>query len=149
VAPLLSPSSPCHNLVALPAPPDSHADLLERPLFASWATLDDDGAPLVNPMWFVWDADKQVIRLTHTTKRFNYAHVNRDPRVALLIWDPDDPYRYIQVRGVVQSIEPDPTGALHEALQKRYRNGLVSDVSDRAQRVVITVRPVDYKVRNS
>jgi len=68
--------------------------------------------------------------------------------VALLIWDPDDPYRYIQIRGVVQSIDPDPTGSLHEALQVRYR-GFVSDVSDRGSRVVITVRPVAYRVRDN
>jgi PPOX class probable F420-dependent enzyme len=139
---------PCHNLVALPAPPDTHLDLLERPLFAAWATLDNHGGPLVNPMWFLWDHAHEVIRLTHTTKRANYANVRRDERVALLIWDPDDPYRYIQIRGVVQSIDADPTGSLHEALQDRYR-GFVSDVSDRRSRVVISVRPVAYKVRDN
>jgi PPOX class probable F420-dependent enzyme len=97
-------------------------------------------------MWFVWDGDEQVIRLTHTTRRFNYAHVSKNPKVALLIWDPDDPYRYIQIRGVVESIEPDPTGALHEELQRRYR-GHVEDVSDRARRVVINIRPTAYRVR--
>jgi PPOX class probable F420-dependent enzyme len=98
-------------------------------------------------MWFLWDADQQLIRLTHTRRRFNFAHVSKDPRVAVLIWDPDDPYRYIQVRGIVESIEPDPEGSLHEALQMRYR-GLISEVSDRAQRVVINIRPTDYKVRD-
>jgi PPOX class probable F420-dependent enzyme len=137
----------CENLAALPTPPQSHADLLDRPLFAAWATLDSSGAPLVNPMWFLWDTAQQLIRLTHTTKRFNYAHVTKDRRVALLIWDPDDPYRYIQIRGVVESVEPDPTGSLHEALQKRY-NHYFAEVSDRALRVVISVRPTDYKVRN-
>jgi PPOX class probable F420-dependent enzyme len=137
----------CENLSALPTLPPSHADLLERPLFAAWATLDNDGAPLVNPMWFLWDASQQLIKFTHTTKRFNYAYITRDPRVALLIWDPDDPYRYIQIRGVVESVEPDPTGSLHEALQKRYR-GSVGEVSDRALRVVISVRPTAYRVRN-
>ena len=97
-------------------------------------------------MWFLWDADQQIIRLTHTTRRFNYAHVSKNPRVALLIWDPDDPYRYMQIRGVVESIEPDPTGALHEELQRRYR-GHVADVSDRALRVVISIRPTAYRVR--
>jgi len=131
----------------MPAPPPTHLDLLERPLFAAWATLDNHGAPLVNPMWFLWDPDHEVIRLTHTTKRANHANVRRDGRVALLIWDPDDPYRYIQIRGVVQSIDADPTGSLHEALQDRYR-GTIADVSDRSSRVVITVRPVAYKVRD-
>ena len=60
---------------------------------------------------------KQLIRLTHTTKRLNYAHVRKGPRVALMISDPDDPYRYIRIRSGVQSLEPHPTGVLHEALQ--------------------------------
>ena len=131
----------------IPAPPESHVDLLQRPLFAAWATLDSQGAPLVNPMWFVWDADRQVVRLTHTKRRANYANVRRDDRVALLIWDPDDPYRYIQIRGVVESIDDDPTGALHEELQRRYTEQ-IGDVSDRPFRVVLTVRPLAYRVRS-
>ena len=97
-------------------------------------------------MWFIWDAREGVIRMTHTTKRTNYDNVRRDQRVALLIWDPDDPYRYIQIRGVVESIESDPTGSLHETLSQRYR-GYVSDVSHRSSRVVLTVRPTAYRVR--
>jgi PPOX class probable F420-dependent enzyme len=98
-------------------------------------------------MWFLWDAEHDLIRLTHTTHRSNYANVRRDGRVAFLVWDPDDPYRYLQVRGVVESIESDPTGSLHEELQRRYR-GYVGQVSDRSARVVITVRPLSYRVRS-
>ena len=128
-------------------PPATHLDLLERPLYAAWATLDGGGAPLVNPMWFLWDTDKNVMKFTHTTHRKNYANIQRDDRVAVLITDPDDPYRYMQIRGVVDSIEADPTGSLHEVLQQRYR-GSVAEVSDREARVIITVRPVHYKVRS-
>ena len=91
-------------------PPDSHADLLEQALFAHYATVRADGAPQVNPMWFAWDPERGVIRMTHTKRRHNYRNVRREPRVALSITDPEDPYRYIQVRGVVESIEDDPTG---------------------------------------
>jgi hypothetical protein len=37
-------------------PPESHLDLLERPLFAHLATVANDGSPRVNPMWFAWDS---------------------------------------------------------------------------------------------
>jgi len=66
-----------------------------------------------------------------------------EPRVALAISDPDDPYRYLQVRGVVESIEDDPTGAFYEVLQRRY--GAKGEVSDRPYRVIITVRPTGFK----
>jgi PPOX class probable F420-dependent enzyme len=127
-------------------PPESHRDLLERPLFAHFATVRSDGAPLVNPMWFLWD-DEGVFKLTHTKNRHNYRYMQREPRVALSIADPDDQYRYLQARGVVDNIEDDPTGHFYQVLQRRYR-GYVTEVKDRDVRVVLTVRPVAFKVRH-
>ena len=127
-------------------PPETHIDLLERPLFGHLATVRADGSPQVNPMWFLWDGEQGVLKLTHTRERHNYRYVQREPRVALSIADPDDPYRYLQVRGVVENIEDDPTGAFYQVLQQRYR-GKVSDVPDRHVRVVMTVRPAAFKVR--
>ena len=125
-------------------PPETHTDLLERPLFAHFATVRPDGAPLVNPMWFLWDSGQGVVKMTHTKKRSNYRYVQREPRVALSIADPDMPYRYIQLRGVVESIEDDPTGAFYQVLQLRYR-GAVSEVPDRADRVILTIRPTAFR----
>jgi PPOX class probable F420-dependent enzyme len=125
-------------------PPESHADLLTRPVFAHLGTVRPDGAPLVNPMWFLWDEAQGVIKLTHTKRRSNYINFQHEPRVALAISDPDDPYRYLQVRGVVEGIEDDPTGAFYEVLQLRYR-GKVGEVTDREYRVIVTVRPTGFK----
>jgi PPOX class probable F420-dependent enzyme len=127
-------------------PPESHLDLLHRPLFAHLATVTPDGAPLVNPMWFLWDDTSGVLKLTHTNQRHNFRHLQQNPRVSLSITDPDDQYRYIQVRGVIDHVEPDPTGAFYNSLQQRYR-GRTSEVKDRAVRVVFTVRPTGFKVR--
>jgi PPOX class probable F420-dependent enzyme len=127
-------------------PPATHRDLLERPLFAHLATIRGDGSPAVNPMWFFWDGEREVLRFTHTRERHNYRNLKRDPRVALSITDPDDGYRYMQVRGVVESIEDDPTGRMFQILQQRYR-GFRGEVADRAVRVVMTVRPTGFKVR--
>jgi PPOX class probable F420-dependent enzyme len=127
-------------------PPDSHLDLLQRPLFAHLATVAADGSPVVNPMWYLWDDEHGVLRFTHTRVRHNYRYIQREPRVALDITDPDDPYRYLQVRGVVDDIQADPTGAFFQVLQRRYR-GEVSEVPDRAVRVTFTVRPTGFKAR--
>jgi PPOX class probable F420-dependent enzyme len=127
-------------------PPSTHLDLLERPLFAHWATVTTDGAPLVNPMWFLWDAEEGVIRLTHTNTRHNYRHLQREPRVALSIAEPGKEYRYLQVRGVVESIEPDPTGSMFRTLHQRYR-GTDTEVPDRDVRVKITIRPTSFRAR--
>lgn len=94
-------------------------------------------------MWFLWDGAQGVIKFTHTKRRSNYNYFQSEPRVALAISDPDDPYRYLQVRGVVEAIEDDPTGAFYEILQKRYRR--TGEVSDRENRVIVTVRPTGFK----
>src|SRR5207248_8786525 len=101
-------------------PPASHLDLLNRPLFAHFATVAADGSPRVNPMWFLWDDTAGVIKLTHTNQRHNYRYLQKNPQVALSIVDPDNQYRYIQVRGTIENVEPDPTGAFYQTLQQRY-----------------------------
>jgi PPOX class probable F420-dependent enzyme len=129
--------------VALPA---SHLDLLGQPLFAHFATVAADGSPRVNPMWFLWDADAGVLKLTHTRNRHNFRYLQQEPRVALSITDPNDPYRYLQVRGVIERVEDDPTGVFYQRLQQRYR-GYTTEVKDRAVRVVLTIRPTGFKAR--
>jgi PPOX class probable F420-dependent enzyme len=126
--------------------PASHLDLLERPLFAHFATVASDGSPRVNPMWFVWDAEGGVIKMTHTNARHNFRNLQREPRVSLSITDPDDQYRYIQLRGTLEHVEPDPTGAFYQSLQQRYR-GYTRDVPDKDVRVVLTIRPTGFKAR--
>ncbi len=126
--------------------PNSHLDLLERPLFAHFATVAGDGSPRVNPMWFLWDAEAGVLKLTHTNQRHNFRYLKSNQRVALSITDPDDQYRYLQVRGEIEKVENDPTGAFYQTLQQRYR-GYTAEVTDKAVRVVLTFRPTGYKAR--
>lgn len=127
-------------------PPEAYIDLLERPLFAAFATVASDGSPRVNPMWFLWDNDTGVVKLTHTNKRFNFHYLQKNPRIALSITDPNDQYRYLQLRGVIEKVEPDPTGAFYQTLQQRYR-GYTTEVKDRDVRVIFTIRPTGFKVR--
>jgi PPOX class probable F420-dependent enzyme len=132
--------------MADPKPPEAYADLLERPLFAHFATVTPDGTPLVNPMWFKWDSVANRLKLTHTNERHNYRHLQKNPRVALAITDPDNQYRYIQIRGVLDHVEADPDGTFYQTLQKRYR-GHTSEVRDKDVRVILTIRPTAFKVR--
>ena len=129
-------------------PPDSHLDLLERPLFAHLATVRPDGAPQATPMWFLWDPSDQVIKLTHTRERYNYRNIQREPRVSLSIVDPEVPYRYLSMRGVVEKIEDDPEGDFYNVLSQRYR-GHPIEVKDRAVRVILHVRPTAWRERDA
>ena len=120
--------------------PDGLRDLLERPLFANLATVREDGTPQVNPMWFVWDGE--YIRFTHTNFRRKFRNITANPTVAISIVDPDDPYRYLEVRGVVERIDPDPTGALFKELNRRYDGPFgADDPTDAPDRVIFVVRP--------
>ncbi|MEV0900432.1 PPOX class F420-dependent oxidoreductase [Actinoplanes sp. NPDC049802] len=120
--------------------PDDLRDLLERPLFADLATVREDGTPQNNPMWYAWDGE--FIRFTHTNFRRKFKNITANPAVAISIIDPENPYRYIEIRGVVDRIEPDPTGAFFVELAKRYDAPFGTDTpKDAPDRVVLVVRP--------
>ena len=118
--------------------PETVLDLLERPLYASLGTTRPDGAPQVNPMWFVWDGE--FIWFTHTSYRQKYKNIAHEPRVSVSIFDPDQPYRYVEIRGVVDHIDLDPEAKLYQQLSERYQGTPVTP-PDAAQRVAIAVKP--------
>jgi len=126
--------------------PDTHADLLERPLFAHLATVRPDGAPQSNVMWFAWDGER--LRMTHTKTRQKFRNFQHEPRVAMSIADPDDQYRYVEIRGVVENIEDDDAQAsFYRALQQRYSRPL--HIKDADVRVIVTIRPESFVVFGS
>jgi PPOX class probable F420-dependent enzyme len=121
-----------------PTVPQSHVDLLERPLFTHLATIRPDGAPQSNVMWFDWDGSR--IRITHIKNRQKFANLEHEPRMAFSIADPEDGYRALEVRGVVEStVDDDADASFYAGLQRRY--GLSYPITDADVRVVITVRP--------
>ena len=118
--------------------PESLADLLERPLYAHMATVRPDGTPQVNPTWYRFDGE--YVWLTATTYRQKYRNWQHQPATALSITDPDDPGRYLEVRGVVERIIPDPEGAEFVRLAERYGEPQ-GPPSDKAYRIAVAIRP--------
>lgn len=119
--------------------PDTLLDLLERPLYGHLATIRPDGTAQANPMWYLWDGE--FLKFTNTTYRQKYRNVRHNPSVALSVTDPDTPTRYLEVRGVVERIEPDPTGAFFVELARRYGDEAATPPADAPQRVIYYVRP--------
>ena len=118
--------------------PESLTDLVERPLYAHLATVRPDGTPQVNPTWFRFDGE--YLWLTTTIKRQKSRNWQVQPAVALSIADPDRPYRYLEIRGRVERIVPDPQGAEFVRLADRY--GLPQEPPpDAADRVAVAIRP--------
>jgi len=118
--------------------PESHADLLDAPNFAHLATVRPDGSPQSSVMWFAWDGSR--LKLTHTKTRQKFANLEKEPRVALSIADPSDQYRFLEVRGSVESVEDDDaTASFYKSLQTRY--GMDYPIPDADVRVIITIKP--------
>jgi PPOX class probable F420-dependent enzyme len=128
-------------MTAAPTVPDDFTHLLEGPYFAHLGTIRPDGSPQVNTMWFGWDGE--LVRFTNTTTRQKYRNVQADPRVALSIIDPAQPYRMLEVRGVVERIDPDPTGAFYVELARRYGEDSPAP-ADAPDRVILVVRPTAF-----
>ena len=98
--------------------PESHADLLEQPVLAHVATVGPHGEPQNNPVWF--GTQDGNILFSQTTQRQKYRNVQDEPRVALSFVDENNPYRYLEIRGVVERIEPDPDRAFINSMAKKY-----------------------------
>lgn len=118
--------------------PEKALELLGSKILCSLATVRPDGAPQVNPMWFIWDGE--LIWFTHTSYRQKYKNIAHDPRVSIDLVDPADKYRYVEIRGVVERVEPDPEAKMYQRLSEWY-DGKAITPPDAAQRVAIGVRP--------
>ncbi len=119
--------------------PESLADLLERPLYAHLATVRPDGTPQVNPTWFRFDGT--YLWLTTTTSRQKNRNWQIQPAVAVSITDPGRPYRYLEIRGRVERIIPDPGAAEFVGLAERY--GMAQGPPpDAADRIAVAIRPL-------
>lgn len=98
--------------------PEQYLDLFEKRAFAHLATLMPDGSPQLTPVWV--DYDGEYILVNSAEGRVKDENMKRDPRVAIEISDPDDPYRYLQVRGRVVEITQEGADEHIDKLAKKY-----------------------------
>ena len=120
--------------------PDNYADLFAKRTFASLATLMPDGQPQVTPVWC--DYDGSYVIVNSAKGRVKDRNMRRDPRVTLTLMDPENPYRYIEVRGRV--VEITESGA-DDHINKMAKKYLGQDVYPFRQpgevRVMYRIRP--------
>lgn len=99
--------------------PEGFMDLLtQKRAFAHLATLMPDGGPQVTPVWFDWDGE--VLRVNSARGRQKDRNMRRAARVALSIQDPDNPYRYLSLRGVVTEVTEEGADAHIDSLANKY-----------------------------
>ncbi len=98
--------------------PEKYRDLFDKRAFASLGTLMPDGSPQVTPVWV--DIDDGHLLFNSARGRQKDKNVRRDPRVTLTLIDPDNPYRYLEVRGRVVDITEKGAAQHIDKLAKKY-----------------------------
>ncbi|MGH7079727.1 MAG: PPOX class F420-dependent oxidoreductase [Acetobacteraceae bacterium] len=103
-------------MVTMPA---QFLDLLqEKKAFAVLATTMADGSPQVTPVWF--DYQNGRVRVNSAKGRVKTRNMKEGASVAVAIIDPDDPYRYIQIRGRIARVAEEGAAAHIDSLTRKY-----------------------------
>jgi PPOX class probable F420-dependent enzyme len=98
--------------------PEKYADLFQKKAFGSLATLLPDGRAQVTPVWCALDGEHIVVN--SAKGRLKDRNIRRDPRVTLMLLDPENAYRYLEVRGRVVEIAEKGAAEWIDRLAKKY-----------------------------
>ncbi|MFI6578382.1 PPOX class F420-dependent oxidoreductase [Nocardiopsis sp. NPDC050513] len=121
--------------------PEDRQDILTKRAFGHVATIGPQGEPHSSPVWIDWDGE--FLKFSQTRSRQKLRNLDRDNRVAVSVVDPDNPYRYVEVRGVVDRVEDDADLAFINAMAQKYLDKAVYPWHRPTdERVVVYVRPV-------
>ena len=98
--------------------PAEFHDLLSSTAVAFVGTIGKHGEPHVTPSWFLWDGDRVRISLVEGRQRLR--NLRRDPRISLAVVDPARPTFYLELRGRIDDLTPDPGLELERAIAEKY-----------------------------
>jgi PPOX class probable F420-dependent enzyme len=115
--------------------PDSFRDLLTAN-FATLATVGKWGGPHQSIVWFLAEGD--VVRLSLNSTRLKTDNLARNPNCSLLITDPENSYRYLELRGRAE-LEPDPDYVFADKVGAKYGSDLRQNDNPGDKRVVATI----------
>ena len=120
--------------------PENYQDLLadETKAYVYLATVMADGTPQVTPIWF--NADGDYILINTAAGRVKDRNMQARPSVALVFQDPNNPYRYMQIRGKIAERTTEDADAHINALLQKYR-GKDWDIPAGEERVIYKISP--------
>lgn len=119
--------------------PDDQVDLFETPSIATFASFLPNGYPQVTPVWVDYDGTHLLVVTRSGTHK--HRNVQHDPRVAVTVIDPDDVYRYLEVRGEVEKMPEDGALEFSDRMASRYWDIEEYPYERDATRVLFHVRP--------
>ena len=117
--------------------PDSHRDLLDAQV-ATFATLGTDGLPQLTEVWFL--ADDGDVKISLSSGRVKTKNLRRNPACSLLIVDPKNPYRYLEIRGRAR-LDDDPEYAFAGRVGEKYGADVREYDQPGETRLVVTIEP--------
>lgn len=97
--------------------PEAFHDILTSNAVAHVATIGPKGEPQSSPVWFAWDGSN--LRFGQAEGKQKQRNLQRQPQVAVSITDPQNPYRYIEIRGRAQ-VTADTNRAFVNSQTKKY-----------------------------
>jgi PPOX class probable F420-dependent enzyme len=113
--------------------------------FGALTTLLPGGHPQTQVMWV--DANERQLLINTEVHRQKFRNVERDPRVTVTIWDAEDPYRFVEVRGeVVEKVKGQEAREHIDELSHKYR-GKPYQTQIQSERVVLRIAPSRQVVR--
>jgi len=98
--------------------PEKYLDLFNKKAFGSLGTLMPDGSPQVTPVWV--DRDGDIVLVNTAKGRQKDKNIQRDPRVSVTLIDPDNPYRYLEIRGRVVAATDQGARDHIDKMAKKY-----------------------------
>lgn len=117
---------------------DDDRALLQGKNFASLATTMTDGSPHASVVWI--DVDDDAILVNTAEGRTKTENMRRDPRVAICLFESDDPYLQLMVRGHVTDFVHEGADAHIDFLAKKYTGADVyGDHRADQQRVIVRI----------
>jgi len=120
--------------------PDNYLDLFQKKAFANLATLMPDGSPQVTPVWVDYDGTHVIINSARGRQKDR--NMQRNAHVALAIADPDNPYRYLAIRGIVDKITREGADAHIDKMAKKYTGQDKYSGGPDEVRLIYRIRPV-------
>jgi PPOX class probable F420-dependent enzyme len=132
--------------------PESHRNLITGPYIQTVITLMPDNQPQATPVW--GDIKGEFLVFTTVRGRQKEKNLLRDPRVTILITDPEDPYRYLEIRGEVVAMQDEGGVEQINELARIYTDSSTyygdftpAELEHQEQRILVKVKPIKVNVQ--
>ena len=128
--------------------PDTHRDLFEQPVHGVLATMMPDGMPQSSIVWV--DYDGECVLINTTMERQKGRNMQANPKVTVLVIDPNNSSRWVEVRGQVQEVTREGAEIHADKLTQRYcpgKNHFYGDIyppeqKEKETRVIVRIQPI-------